>query len=207
MKELGGSPPPPAAPAAPFSAEIERAATALRAEGKELAHVLFQLRQRCGAQVLRSPAGFGVVLQVRSVDGATPLHPGTLHHLAESAGLKRPEVVCGSAATGTAAEARVSYLEEYPPRNDHPGLPPKLRSHAESLTAGFAGHHDRALDFFTLICEHRAGASVEVISERRRAAHGGGGGGASGASGGARAASYYPEVPNLEVSARDLQRL
>ena len=52
----------------------------------------------------------------------------------------------------------------------------------------------RALTFFQLICEHRAAAAVEVVSERRRGAA-------------TAAAGAYPDVPRLEVSASDLQRL
>ena len=86
-------------------------------------------------------------------------------------------------------EARITYLEEYPPRIDDPGLPTKLQAHAESLAAGFAGHHNRALDLFGLICEFQAGASVEVVSERR-------GDGGSASSGPA-----YPGAPSPHVSA------
>ena len=47
-----------------LSPEVARAATALRAEGKELLHVLQHLRQRCGGAVLRAPAGREVTIRI-----------------------------------------------------------------------------------------------------------------------------------------------
>ena len=47
--------------------EVARAARALRAEGKELAHVLAELRRRCGPRVLRSQAGREATIRVAYV--------------------------------------------------------------------------------------------------------------------------------------------
>ena len=91
----GVSPRRPSASTSPIklSAEVGRAATALKAEGKELLAVLTQLRQRCGATVLRAPSGkeANIYLSFPS-DGYKPDRSATFK-LANAAGLRRVDVL------------------------------------------------------------------------------------------------------------------
>ena len=189
-----------------LSPEVTRAATALRAEGKELAHVLSQLRQRCGGKLLRAASGREVRLRMSVPRTSSSLAQGnalrtTVFRLANTAGLRRAEV--RSWQDGV----QVVYLEEYPPPLDHPDLPPKLYAHASALHEAINGHHERAVSFFSLLASHVMGPGVRCAIDRPRhlppagrpAADqpgGGPGGGLASADGGG---SIYPSVPRLEL--------
>ena len=139
---------------------VARAATALRAEGKELSHVLTHLRQRCGPRVARTVAGRQVTIQIAFGARGTQPELAAVARLANTAGLKKPEVLPVSGGV------RVCFIEEYPPPADDPELPPKLYAHANELYDALRGHHERAIAFFGMLAEHHLGPDVSCHVER-----------------------------------------
>lgn len=143
--------------------EVARAARALRAEGKELAHVLAELRRRCGPRVLRSQAGREATIRVAYVGRGNQQPEWTvIARLANAAGLKSAEVLPWSGGV------RVCFLEEWPPSIADPDLPEKLHAHASALADALRGHHERAVTFFNLLAEHHLGPNVTCSVERSR---------------------------------------
>ena len=140
--------------------EVARAATALRAEGKELLHVLHHLRERCGAATLRAGAGREVTIRLVFGSRGTPPERPAVFRLAHAAGLKRPEVLPAGGGV------RVCFMEEYAPSADDPQLPRKLHAHAHALHDALRGHHERAVAFFGLLAEHHLGPDVACHVER-----------------------------------------
>jgi hypothetical protein len=145
-----------------LSAEYERAAKALRAEGKELLGVLTQLKLRCGPSTLSFKPGtnghrVGIRLNfARSPDAGDRT---ALIRLANIAGLRNP--IIEPAVGGV----RVTFIEDYPPPLHD--LPARLHAHAHALGEALHGHHERAINLFLLVAEHFMGVPTHQAVERK----------------------------------------
>ena len=172
--------------------EVDRAASALRAEGKELASVLSHLRTRCGPSHVRAPSGRQVVLKL-SIEHLRNRQLGSsertaLFRLAHVSGLKRPSIL------PVQGGMRVTFIEEYPPSLRD--MPLKLHAHAHALDQAMRGHHERAVTFFILIVEQHLGVRVRAMVERKKPLSPV----RNGISQPMAKTVQYPEVPQLEMA-------
>lgn len=177
-----------------ISPEVTRAATALRAEGKELSHVLASLRQRCGGALLRSSDTREVRLRM-TLPKAAKAEAGqglraAICRIADACGLRRAEV--RSWQDGV----QVVFTEEYPPPLHHPDLPPRLYAHAAALHEALQGHHERAVSFFSLIATQVIGKGVRCAVDRPRHLP------TTSPAPASSAGAIYPTVPSLELPKR-----
>ena len=181
-----------------LSPEVDRAATALRAEGKELSSVMQHLRSRCGPSVAKARSGRQVSLNIMfehaMVGQSSRLSSAdrtALFRLAHTAGLKRPTIL------PIAGGVRVLFVEEYPPSLDV--LPRKLHAHASALDKAMLGHHERAVTFFVLLSEHHLGVDVRYVIDRPESF---GQSSLRAQTDGEDGEIGYPTVPRLELSSR-----
>ena len=168
---------------------VEKAAIALRAEGKELASVLTHLRARCGVAGMTSQQ---VALQLTIQGKQGQLSPNdrtSLARLAHTVGMKRPSVVA------TTSGVKMMYTEEHPPPLAQ--LPQHMVSHAQGLEEALQGHHERAITLFTLLAEHHFGKSIPCAVDRPRTL-------VYQQSQDAGERVEYPSVPQLEVDPKYL---
>ena len=183
--------------------EVDRAASALRAEGKELSSVLQHLRSRCGPSVAKARSGRQVSLNIMfehaMVGQSNRLSSAdrtALFRLAHTAGLKRPTIL------PIAGGVRILFVEEYPPPLEV--MPHKLHAHASALDKAMLGHHERAVTFFVLLSEHHLGVDVRYVIERPESL---GQSSLHAQADGEGSAFDYPTVPRLELSSRSLASL
>ncbi len=179
-----------------LTGDYERAARALRAEGKELLGVLSQLKQRCGPSTLSlKPGSTGRRVGIRLSFERSQINAGdrtALMRLANIAGLRN--AIIEPAIGGV----RVTFIEDYPPPLHD--LPARLHAHAHALGEALRGHHERAINLFLLVAEHFLGVPTHPAVERKPPV--------SPAydlparvTGEHDPAPVYPEVPRLEMAA------
>ena len=177
--------------------DVERAATALRAEGRELMKVLTQLRVRCGPSTLSlKPGSTGRHVAIRLSFERSQVTSGdrsALRQLSCKAGLRQSSV---QPATGG---VRITFIEDYPPPLRD--LPSKLHAHAHALEEALRGHHERAVTLFLLITEQFLGVPIHAAVERKQPLDSHPYDLPSRATGEHEPAPVYPDVPRLEFAA------